>query len=211
MLYPQNFEHKIDFTSIRQLLQEKCISTLGKEKVEDIAYSADYKQITKWLSQTNEMLRLMNNADEALPIGDFFDIRYGLSRVRVEGLYLDEHEVFELRRALEAVRRVVDYIAKQEAQLYPELHELLLDINLFPEIIRQTDAILDKFGKIKDHASHELARIRKDMLQVQSSVSRSLNAILRQAQVDGYVEKDVAPTMREGRLVIPVSPAFKEK
>ena len=211
MLYPQNFEHKIDFSSIRLILQEKCISTLGKEKVDEITFSADYQLVDKWHSETDEMLRLMNNADEALPIGDFFDVRQGLSRVRVEGLFLDEHEVFELRRALEAVRRIVDYIAKQDALIYPHLQDLLVGINLFPEIIRKIDSILDKFGKIKDHATHELARIRKEMLQVQSSVSRSLNAILRQAQVDGYVEKDVAPTMREGRLVIPVSPAFKRK
>ena len=211
MLYPNNFEQKTDFTSIRLILQEKCISTLGKEKVDDIAFSADFSLVMKWLGETDEMLRLMNNADEALPIGDFFDVRQGLSRVRVEGLFLDEREVFELRRALEAVRRMVDYIAKQDVSLYPHLHDLLVGINLFPEIIRQIDGILDKFGKIKDHATHELARIRREMLQVQSSVSRSLNAILRQAQVDGYVEKDVTPTVREGRLVIPVSPAFKRK
>ncbi len=211
MLYPQNFEHKIDFTSIRFILQEKCISSLGKEKVDDIIFSSDYDLVVKQISQTDEMYRLMNNATDALPIGDFFDIRHGLSRVRVVGLFLDENEVFELRRALEAVRKLVDFIAAQETALYPNLHALLQGVQLFPQIIRQIDGILDKFGKIKDNASHELARIRKEMFSVQHAVSRSLNAILRQAQVDGYVEKDVAPTMREGRLVIPVSPAFKRK
>jgi len=175
MLYPQNFEHKIDFTSIRFILQEKCISALGKEKVDAIFFSSDFSLVMKWLSETAEMLRLMKSADEALPIGDFFDVRHGLSRVRVEGLFLDEREVFELRRALEAVRRMVDYIAKQDALLFPHLHDLLEGVNLFPDIIRQIDAILDKFGKIKDHATHELARIRREMLQVQSSVSRSLS------------------------------------
>lgn len=211
MLYPKNFEHKTDFISIRLILQEKCISTLGKEKVDEITFTSDYQLVMKLLSETDEMLRLMNSADEVLPMGDFFDVREGLSRVRVEGLFLDEREVFELRRALEAVRRMVDYITKQEVSLYPHLHDLLVGVNLFPDIIRQIDNVLDKFGKIKDNATHELARIRREMLQVQSSVSRSLNAILRQAQVDGYVEKDVTPTVREGRLVIPVSPAFKRK
>ncbi|MDO9634987.1 MAG: Smr/MutS family protein [Paludibacter sp.] len=211
MLYPSDFEHKTDFSAIRLILKEKCISTLGKERVDAITFSADYDDVTKQISQTDEMLRLMQEATESLPVGDFFDIRQGLSRVRVEGLYLDENEVFELRRALEAVRRLVSYIAAQDSELYPNLHELLQGVQLFPDIIRRIDAILDKFGKVKDNASPELNRIRREMLQVQSSVSRSLNAILRQAQVDGYVEKDVAPTMREGRLVIPVSPAFKRK
>ncbi|MDD4199233.1 MAG: endonuclease MutS2 [Paludibacter sp.] len=211
MLYPSDFEHKTDFSAIRLILKEKCISTLGKEKVDEITFSADYGQVIRQISQTDEMLRLMQEATEALPVGDFFDIRRGLSRVRVEGLYLDESEMFELRRALEAVRRLVAYIAAQDADLYPHLHELLEGVAIFPDIIRQIDAILDKFGKIKDNASPELNRIRREMLQVQSSVSKSLQAILRQAQADGYVEKDVAPTVREGRLVIPVSPAFKRK
>lgn len=211
MLYPSDFEHKTDFSTIRLILKEKCISSLGKERVDAITFSTDFDDVTKQISQTDEMLRLMQEATEALPVGDFFDIRQGLSRVRVEGLYLDENEVFELRKALEAVRRLVAYIAAQDSELYPHLHGLLQGVQLFPDIIRRIDAILDKFGKIKDNASPELNRIRREMLQVQSSVSRSLNAILRQAQVDGYVEKDVAPTMREGRLVIPVSPAFKRK
>ena len=210
-IYPIDFEHKTDFSAIRLILKEKCISTLGKERVDEICFSADYNLVLQQISQTDEMLRLMQEASEALPVGDFFDIRDGLSRVRVEGLYLDENEVFELRRALEAVRRLVSYIAAQDAALYPNLHALLQGVQLFPDIIRHIDAILDKFGKIKDNASPDLNRIRREMLQVQSSVSRSLQAILRQAQADGYVEKDVAPTVREGRLVIPVSPAYKRK
>jgi DNA mismatch repair protein MutS2 len=211
MLYPESFETKTDFSAIRLLLKDKCISSLGKEKVEDIHFSSDFELIKRLLGQTDEMLRILQFSDETLPAGDFFDIREGLSRVRVEGLFLDENEVFELRRALEAVRRIVDFIRKQEQELFPELHNLLEGVGLFPEIIRRIDAILDKFGRVKDNASHELARIRKDIIAVQSSVSRSLNAILRQAQADGYVEKDVSPTLRDGRLVIPVSPAFKRK
>lgn len=211
MLYPEQFEHKIDFTAIRQMLEERCLSSLGKENVQGITFSDDYGSISQWLDQTEELFRLLNESEEALPAGDFFDIRNSLSRVRVEGLFLDENDVFEIRKALEAVRRLVDFIAKQDVQLYPELHALLDGVTLFPEIIRQIDLILDKFGKIKDHASPALSRIRKEILNVQGSVSRTLGAILRQAQADGYVEKDVAPTMREGRLVIPVSPAFKRK
>ena len=36
MIYPQNFEQKIGFDAIRQLLKEKCLSTLGQERVYDM-------------------------------------------------------------------------------------------------------------------------------------------------------------------------------
>ncbi len=211
MLYPSHFEQKIAFTSIRQLLKDKCVSTLGEEKVDEIQFSSVYADVMRLLSQTDEMLRVLTTDADELPIGDFYDVRPALSRVRIEGLFLDELEVFDLRRALEAVRRLVAFLTKHEAEVYPHLHELVTGIETFPLIINRIDGILNKFGKVKDNASNELARIRKDIFQVQSSISRTLNSILRQAQADGYVEKDVAPTMREGRLVIPVSPAFKRK
>jgi DNA mismatch repair protein MutS2 len=211
MLYPEHIEQKIAFTTIRQLLKDKCVSSLGEEKVDEIHFSADYDAVMRLLSQTDEMLSVLTTDSDELPIGDFYDVRPALSRVRIEGLFLDELEVFDLRRALEAVRRLVAFLTKNEETLYPHLHELVQGIDTFPAIIKRIDDLLNKFGKVKDNASAELARIRKDIFQVQRSISRTLNSILRQAQADGYVEKDVAPTMREGRLVIPVSPAFKRK
>ena len=211
MLYPYHFEQKIDFTTIRQLLKDKCISTLGEEKVDNIKFTADFLEISTALNQTDEMLRVITTDGEELPIGDFYDIRPALARVRIEGLFLDELEVFGLWRALEAVRKLVSFLTKKEDNPYPHLNALLPGVLTFPLIIKRIDSLLNKFGKIKDNASAELSRIRRDIHQVESSVSRTLNSILRQAQADGYVEKDVAPTMREGRLVIPVSPAFKRK
>jgi DNA mismatch repair protein MutS2 len=211
MLYPSHFEQKIDFTTIRQLLKDKCISTLGEEKVDNIKFTADFLEISTALNQTDEMLRVITTDGEELPIGDFYDIRPALARVRIEGLFLDELEVFGLWRALEAVRKLVSFLTKKEDNPYPHLYALLPGVLTFPLIIKRIDSLLNKFGKIKDNASAELSRIRRDIHQVESSVSRTLNSILRQAQADGYVEKDVAPTMREGRLVIPVSPAFKRK
>ena len=102
-------------------------------------------------------------------------------------------------------------LTRKEDTPYPYLSELLPGTDVFPMVIKRIEGLLNKFGKIKDNASPELSRIRHEIHQVENSVSRTLNAILRQAQADGYVEKDVAPTMREGRLVLPVSPAFKRK
>ncbi|NDV45952.1 endonuclease MutS2 [Paludibacter sp. 221] len=211
MLYPEHIEQKIDFTTIRQLLKNKCINSLGEERVDAIQFSSDYAEIQKLLGQTDEMLRIITTDSEELPIGDFFDIREAFMRIRIEGLFLDELEVFNLRRSLEAVRSLVSFISRHEVETYPFLHELITGLENFSDIIKQIDRILDKFGKIKDNASPELGRIRKDIIHVQSSVSKTLNAILRQAQADGYVDKDTAPSMRDGRLVIPVSPMYKRK
>lgn len=84
-------------------------------------------------------------------------------------------------------------------------------VTLFPEITREISRILTKFGKLKDNASPDLYRIRMDLANTSFSISRILNTILKQAQADGLVEKDTAPAMRDGRLVLPVAPALKRK
>ncbi len=98
MLYPSHFEQKIDFISVRQLLKNKCVSSLGAEKVDEIEFSQNYTEVMKLLSQTDEMLRVLTIEAEEIPIGDFYDVRPALQRVRIEGLFLDELEVFDLRR-----------------------------------------------------------------------------------------------------------------
>lgn len=211
MLYPDTFEQKISFDTIRVRLKGYCLSSLGEEEVDKMGFSTHFQQITYQLNLTNEMLQLLSSESDEMPVGDFFDIRSALSRVQAEGMYLDESEIFDLKRTLEAVQKLVSFISKQKTEIFPNLHLLIADIQSFTLIIKQIDNIINKFGKIKDNASPELARIRKDIFHTQSGISKTLNAILRQAQADGYVEKDVSPTIREGRLVIPVSPAFKRK
>ena len=94
---------------------------------------------------------------------------------------------------------------------YPTLHALTEDVLTFPDLIRRIDQILDKYGKIKDTASPRLAEIRSQLRKAEGSVSRTLYNILHAAQSEGLVEKDATPTLRDGRLVVPVAPAMKRR
>ena len=212
MIYPENFEYKIGFDKIRQLLIAKCLSPLGEEKVTNLAFSSDYTHISESLSQTEEFMRIINEEDN-FPTNYFLDVRHALRNIRVEGTWIDEAALFDLRRSLQTIRDIVLFLKKEEEENtpYPYLYALAGEVAIFPQLISKIDNILDKFGRIKDNASAELSRIRKDIAHVSSGISRSLNAILRTAQNEGLVEKDVTPTMRDGRLVIPVAPGLKRK
>ena len=217
MIYPQNFEQKIGFDQIRQLVKGKCLSTLGMERVDEMAFSDDYREIDRRLEQVMEFISILQGEDD-FPSQYFFDVRSSLKRIRVEGLYMDESELFDLRRSLETIRDVVRFLRQtddeedEEAHSpYPALYELAGEVMVFPMLIARINDILDKFGKVKDNASPELLRIRRELAATTGSISRSLNSILRTAQAEGYVEKDVTPTMRDGRLVIPVAPGMKRK
>lgn len=216
MIYPQNFEQKIGFDHIRLMLREKCLSSLGEERVGEMAFSDSFVEVEERLEQTDEMVCIQQQEDD-FPAQYYFDVRPSLKRIRVEGMYLDEQELFDLRRSLETIRDIVRFFQRNdddqdEGQTpYPRLCRLAGDIEAFPQLIARINAILSPYGKMKDSASPELARIRRELASTMNSISRSLNSILRSAQSEGVVDKDVAPTMRDGRLVIPVAPALKRK
>lgn len=212
MFYPLNFEQKTGFDKIRLLVSDKCLSPLGKERVADMYFLTDYKTIGDKLEQVDEFVRIQQE-EEDFPANYFFDVRYSLKRIRPEGTWLDERELFDLKRSLQTIHDIVRFFrpAEEEEIKYPALTALSGDILVFPQLIGKIDAILDKFGKIKDSASPELQTIRREITVTMSNISRSLQSILRSAQSEGVVDKDVTPTMRDGRLMIPVAPAFKRK
>ena len=218
MIYPSNFEHKIGFDEIRTLLKERCLSGLGKEKVDEIAFSADVTEVNERLEQLREFRRLQEDADD-FPLQYFFDVRESIKRIRLEGTHLEENEVWDLRRSLETIANIVKYLERGGEETasgemrypYPALHRLTEGVATFPAMIRRIGSILDKFGHIKDSATMTLAGIRHDLQKMEGSISRTLYTILHAAQKDGLVDKDVAPAVRDGRLVIPVSPGVKRK
>ncbi len=212
MIYPDNYEHKIGFDQIRSILQGLCLSNLGQELVSDMVYKTDYDTILTLLHRTEEMLRI-ESGDEEFPTDFFFDVRPMLKRIRVEGTFMDVAEMYDLRRSLETIRRLVSFFktSDDEAPLYPYLSALAGDVAIYPQLTKEIDLILDKTGGIRDNASPELLAIRRNLSATMAGLSRTLNTILRKAQNEGYVDKDVAPTMRDGRLVIPVLPTFKRK
>ncbi len=219
MIYPNNYENKIGFSEIRTLLKERCLSTLGREMVDEMAFSDRADEVNEWLQQLREFRRLKETTDD-FPMQYFFDVRQSVARIRLVNTHLEENEVFDLRRSLETISNIVVYLNRDEnagregtepAYRYPALQRLTTDIMTFPAMIRRIDSILDKYGKIKDSASMKLATIRNDLKKMEGSISRTLYTILHAAQRDGLVDKDAAPTLRDGRLMLPVAPGVKRK
>ena len=216
MIYPNNYEQKIGFDEIRRLLKGHCQSSLGQEKVDEIVFSDNAATVNEQMEQVREMRRMMQ-ATEKPEMNYFFDVRESVARIRMENTHLEENELWDLRRSLETIGIVVTFLNKNNGDeekseyLYPALHRMAEDVQTFPAIIRRIDSILDKFGKIKDSATMTLAGIRHDMEQTAGSISRTLYTILHAAQREGLVAQDTAPTLRDGRLMIPVAPGLKRK
>ena len=172
----------------------------------------DFETVNHLLQLTDQMR--MAHADPMLtfPRGEIHDSREAIARIRIEGLFLDEAELDALRKSLSYAVELEQFFSALDEHKYSQLKNLtdLQQRGLSP-IVKAIDAILDRYGKLADHASPALSQIRRELVNLQGSVGRTLNAILRQAKADGLVESDATPTLREGRLVIPVPPGYKRK
>lgn len=211
MVFPTHFEQKIEFDKIKHLIKGHCVGTHAKELIDNLQFSCKLDLILEVASQTNEFCTICQEESDAFPVEGYFDTRTYLKRMATEGTYLTETELFELYRCLLTIKRIVQFFSVKTEEEYPFLKKKCAEVEAFPEICRYIDTLLDKFGRIKDHASDNLAQIRRQKIQLVASVSKLMSNIIRQAQQDGYLEKDVTPSLRDGRLVIPISPAFKRK
>jgi DNA mismatch repair protein MutS2 len=208
-----SLEEKIGFNEIRAMLHGYCLSSLGHEKVDAMQFSSDHEVVTSLHLQLAELESILQTTTE-LPEQDFFDLREDIHRIRIEGTYLEEQTVWELLRVLHTLHSWVEIVrqsASEERTSFPALEKLAEGVFTFKSITRRLEQMLDKYGHIKDNASSELASIRRELKLAEGSVSRTLTSILKSAQAEGLVEKDVAPAMRDGRLVIPVAPALKRR
>lgn len=209
--YPNNIEQKIDFVVIRDELHRRCTSSLGRECVDAMQMETDYERICYLLAITDQMRLAQADPMLTIPRGDIHDLREAIARIRIEGLFLDEAELDALRHTLTYAADLEAFFAGLDEQKYPLLKALSITGDNLRSIVKTIDGVLDRYGKLADHASPELARIRREIANAQGNVGRTLAAILRQAKADGFVDADAAPTLREGRLVIPVPPGYKRK
>lgn len=210
MIYPDNFEQKIKFVKVRQMVKQLCLSPLGVEQVDNMAFMTDSDLVKERLGETWEMCHVIQE-EEGFALTEFFDIRDALNRIKIEGLYLEEEELASVGTILKQVKGVVTFFTSGENPKYPLMAKQSADVMYFPVLMERIESILDKYGRIKDNASAELAQIRREILAKQSAVTKRMSAILKQAQADGIVDSDVSIAVRDGRTVIPVPAANKRR
>ena len=214
MIYPQTYEQKIGFDQIRGRLTGLCLCSLGEGLVREMEFSANFDSIRRQVKQTMEMMRIVQGED--FPDQNFFDVRASLKRIRIQNTSFNVEELFCLQRSLLTIYNIVTFLQRcsdddNTIPLYPYLYALTQEVKTYPQMVKRIDQILDKFGHVKDTASPTLLSIRQELASTAGSVSRALQNILRSAKGEGLIDKDVSPTLRDGRLVIPVAPAMKRK
>ncbi|MCH5220942.1 MAG: Smr/MutS family protein [Muribaculaceae bacterium] len=217
MVYPDSIEHKIGFDAVRQHIGRLCVSPLGLTACDAMSFQTDYSIVRRQLHEVAEMLDIITGNND-FSLGNIHDKRQLLLSLRVAGSFPPESELLGLRSSLEAMADIANFFGKLRKYdgntidtPYPELDTIAREMFAFPLISSAIDRIIDRHGEIKDNASPDLAEIRRSIVACAGSINSTMRKVISRAIKEGYLDADVTPSMREGRLVIPVTPMHKRK
>ena len=203
-------EYKIGFDRIRQIISDKCSTTYAAERTATERFSNKASEIRKRLVLTDEM-RLIMMFEDGFPSGGFIDCIDFLKPLERSSSAIDLISLRKLRTMLDTLRKVVGFFDGVKDEVYPNLKRMSAHILAFPEVQRRIDTIIDRYGDVKDTASDELYEIRKSLRDKEGAISRRINAILKKAQEEGIVDSDAGVSVRDGKMLIPVSAANKKR
>ena len=208
-----NIEQKLGFDQLREMLRGYTLCPLGAERVDAMYFSDDTPLIRRSLQQTAEMVRLLSERE--FPTEGFVDARATLQKMRIDGAYAEGKELAAIQRSLQGVCDVSSCLrTKQEGTdicRYNELSRLADGIVQHPDLIRAIEKVVDNHGEVRDNASPNLLRIRRELQGERNRMTGLMQRVLLRAKNEGLVDEDAAPALRDGRLVIPIAAERKRK
>ena len=208
MIYPENFESKIGFDTIRNQCRELCTMRRSAELLDEQGFTTSARTIATRQALAAEMGSILT-MDCGVLKDEFFDIDTLVEKIRVEGTFLDCEEVMRLGITLSAAETLVEII--RGAEHFKALNRLSSRVVSLSHLTSEIARIIDERGNMRDNASAELAAVRREIRQSEGMVSKRLQSVLQGAKSAGIVDADAMISIRDGRAVIPVAAANKRK
>ena len=210
MIYPSNFEQRVGFDRIREQIMERCSMLSARELMAAEGFSRSRSEVEERLTLADEM-RTILAMEPGAEIGEQDDLRSIIDKIAVEGAYLMADECAVLLRALRGVSAIVGFIRSRREGSYPALRRMTERVQLFPELQREIERVVDDKGEVRSSASQELSEIRRAIREHEGQVAKRLQQVLQRAKASGIVEADAMISIRDGHAVIPVAAANKRK
>jgi len=209
MIYPVDFEQKLGFDQVRQKLKDACLSAAGAAWVDKMRFSHEVDFINVLLKQNFEFRQILEKG-EPFPSKHFFDPAEWLQKISLEGNWLEASEFLDLAYALETIVASKNFLTKSK-EYYPELFRLTEPVLVTHQLAAAIFQTVDDKASVRDSASSELGKIRKRLRDEQGRLRKLADQLFRMAVEEKWVPDGALPTIREGRVVIPVLAEHKRK
>ncbi|MCM1316906.1 MAG: Smr/MutS family protein [Bacteroides sp.] len=212
--YPPSIEAKIGFSAVREMVAACCVSPLGRRRVEEMTFSPDFDTVDSRIGAVAEMMAIITSG-EAFPLNHVYDLEPQIRSLRAAGSHIGEADALRLRNSLATASDIASFFATHTSDTgTPEFPRLAVTASRIGELHRPVaaiDRIVDRTGIVKDTASPELGRIRSAIASMSGTINSVMRRVMSRAVNEGYLEADASPSVRDGRLVIPVAPMNKRR
>ncbi|MCC3160069.1 Smr/MutS family protein [Hymenobacter sp. 15J16-1T3B] len=210
MIYPQTFEQKIGFQQVRERLSELCLSQLGRHYVQKMQFQPRADELKKLLLQTDEFRQLLNSGAD-FPSQYYHDVHPHLLRAQLPGAFLEVAAFFEIKMSLRTIREALTFFVQAPEGLYPTLRLLGIGVQADRNLLTNLDKVVGDDGHVRDDASPLLRQIRQELINRQGILRRQIADVLRKARSEGWTPEGAEPTIRGGRLVLPIVAEHKRR
>lgn len=210
MIYPNNLEKKLGFDFIKEKLTSRCLCSLGVEFVNAMKFSNSLEEIERWTSETEEFLYIVKQYD-SFPQNNYLNISKEIDKLKIDGYFLSEEELYHVMLYSRTIVRIVQFFEATDQDDFKHLKEILTDFHFDKRIANKIEYIVDGKGILKSSASPALAEIRKQLVQAGTRLRSKVNRLLDGFKQQGFIGDDFLPTIRNGRMVLPVKSEYKRK
>ncbi len=208
LLQPKRLIEKIGFDAIREAAAKQARSSMAKKRLAQLMPSSRRQEVEKNLATTREMMALLQN-EAAFPLNNLHDVRDFLKQSKAEGSLLPMEAFLEILELIVTARRVKSFIKDREED-YPELKEVSIGLIPLEDLEEEIRNIITENGELRSDASDTLKSIRNRMNRKRNELRSTINKVMSRASKEGMAS-DEGPTIRSGRMVIPIQAEYKRK
>ena len=198
----------LEFHTVLEQVSEFCITGLGKSAMSSIVPFEEKEIVVHELQLTHEYVASFAN-ENRIPNHGFDPITKELQLLGIENSFLEPYSFKKFASISKVSNELITFFKKFE-EYYPTLHQNASEIELTKVIIDSIEAIIDRFGDVKNRASEELYRLRKEIGSVKGKINQSFNAALTHCASQDYLD-DIRETVIENKRVLAVKAMYRRK
>jgi DNA mismatch repair protein MutS2 len=205
---PKKTLQDLEFPTVLQQVSDRCTTEPGKVQALDILPISDSETLRKVLGQTSEYLSSFAN-ETRIPNHGFDPMEKELKLLKIENTTL---EISGFRKISTLCTTVASHkkFLKKFKEYYPLLFTASEEIEANTDIPAQVDAVIDRFGEVKDNASEALSTIRREMNRVKGKIGQSFASALNTYHSSDYLD-DIRESVVENRRVLAVRAMHRKK
>ncbi len=210
MMRNNKLELKIGFDQVRESLKVMCLSDGGRSFVERMEFVTSYNKVIELLGITEEFRQIFIT-NEVFPSDNYFDMRGELQRLKLLGTFISQESLFDLKSSLITINECLLFFSRSDDNKFPLLSALSQGVYVDKNLLNICAKLLDSKGDFNDDASEYLYIIRSNHRKKVLDVDKQIKRILNQVKKEGWSSEEAEVTVRNGRLVIPISSANKKR